>query len=86
MTEYSVNQDGSCHICSVIVEMTDYICSLSRGFWVLISKGPDAEKNAIYWLYCYQVCNNYLVLPMECRNDWRVAENFHPMPILSIHT
>jgi hypothetical protein len=44
MTEYSVNQDGSCHICSVIVEMTDYICSLSHGFWVLISKGPDAEK------------------------------------------
>jgi hypothetical protein len=44
MTEYSVNKDGSCHICSVIIKMTDYICSLSPGFWVLISKGLDAEK------------------------------------------
>jgi hypothetical protein len=38
MTKCSVNQDGSCHICLVIIEMTVNICTLSHGLGVIDNK------------------------------------------------
>jgi hypothetical protein len=39
-----------------------------------MSNGPDAEKMPSFDFYCHQVSNNYLVLPMECRNDWHLLK------------